>query len=83
MPIIVTAKKGDSTNDIIKRFKKATFAVDIVDKVKERRYHVKPAEARNVMRSEKRRLKKKIRSLKKMKNIPQEVISRLTERLAE
>lgn len=82
MPVIVTARgKSDSTNDLVRRFKKAIVATDIVQKAKDRRYNLKPAAARNVQFSEKRRLKKKIRSLKKMKNISSQVIQRLTERL--
>jgi ribosomal protein S21 len=83
MPIIIKANKGDNTRDLIKRFKKAVATTDIVTVAKNRRFHVKPAQARNILKSEKRRLKKKIRSLKKMKNVPNRVIVRLTERLTE
>lgn len=83
MPIVIKAKKGDSTRDLIRNFKKVSSAVDIVTKVKERRYHTKSAQERNVVKSQKRRLKNKIRSLKRMKNIPPQVIERLTARLAE
>lgn len=83
MPIVIKANKGDSTRDLIRQFKKVTSAVDIVTLAKDRRYHIKPAQARNVIKSQKRRLKNKIRSLKKMKNIPPQVIERLTARLSE
>jgi ribosomal protein S21 len=85
MPIIITAANGksDSTSDLIRRFKRAIAATNLVITVKDRRFHVKPAEAKNRMMNEKRRLKKKLRSLKRMKNISPEVIKRLTERLSQ
>jgi predicted RNA-binding protein YlxR (DUF448 family) len=83
MPIIIKAQKGDSTRDLIRQFKKATAATDIVNKVKDRRFYVKRAQEMNVLKSQKRRLKNKIRSLKKMKNISPRVIEYLTERLSE
>lgn len=81
MPIIIKANKGDNTKDLIRKFKKVISITDIVQIAKDSRYHIKPAEARNILNSQKRRLKKKIRSLKKMKNVPERVIVRLTERL--
>lgn len=83
MPIVIKAQRGDSTRDIIRQFKKATAATDIVNKVKDRRFYVKRAQEMNVLKSQKRRLKNKIRSLKKMKNISPRVIEYLTERLTE
>jgi hypothetical protein len=59
------------------------MATDLVTVVKDRRFHVQPAEVKNRMMNEKRRLKKKLRSLKRMKNISPEVIKRLTERLSK
>jgi ribosomal protein S21 len=83
MPIIIKAQKGDSVRDLIRRFKKATAATDIVNVVKDRRYNIKPAQKMNVLKSQKRRLKKKIRSLKKMKNVSPRVTEYLTERLSQ
>jgi|GEM_PF-391385 ribosomal protein S21 len=83
MPIVIKTQKGDSTRDLIRQFKKATAATDIVNKVKDRRFYVKPAQQMNILKSQKRRLKNKIRSLKKMKNISPRVIAYLTERLSE
>lgn len=83
MPIVIKAQKSDSTRDLIRQFKKAAAATDIVNKVKERRFYVKKATKMNLLKSQKRRLKKKIRSLKKMKNISPRVITYLTERLSE
>ncbi len=83
MPIVIKTQKGDSTRDLIRQFKKATAATDIVNKVKDRRFYVKPAQNMNILKSQKRRLKNKIRSLKKMKNVSPRVIAYLTERLSE
>lgn len=84
MPIVIKKTgKGDSTRDLIRRFKKATSAIDLVDRVRDRQYHVTDAQKIKVIRDAERRLKKKIRALKEMKNVPQRVIERLTERLAQ
>ena len=83
MPIVIKAQKGDNVRDLIRKFKKATATTDIVTKVKDRRYNIKPAAQRNVINSQKRRLKKKVRSLKKMKNVSPRVIEYLTERLSQ
>jgi ribosomal protein S21 len=83
MPIIIKAQKGDSVRDLIRRFKKAAASTDIVNVVKDRRYNIKPAQKMNVLKSQKRRLKKKIRSLKKMKNVSPRVTEYLTERLSQ
>lgn len=82
MPIVVQSKgNSDSTNDLIRKFKKATSAADIVRRVKDRRYNVKPSQQRNVKNTERRRLLKRIHNLKQMKNISPKVIERLMERL--
>ena len=83
MPIVIKTQRGDSTRDIIRQFKKATAATDIVNKVKDRRFYVKRAQEMNVLKSQKRRLKNKIRSLKRMKNISPRIIEYLTKRLSE
>lgn len=84
MPIVIKKTgKSDSTRDLIRRFKKTTSAIDLVDRVRDRQYHVTEAQKRKEIRDSHRRLRKKIRQLKQMKNIPPRVIERLTERLAE
>jgi ribosomal protein S21 len=84
MPIIIKANgKSDSSSDLIRRFKRAIMATDLVTIVKDRRFHVGPAEAKNKRLNEKRRLHKKLRSLKRMKNISPEVIKRMTERVSQ
>lgn len=81
MPIVVKARGNDTTGDVIRKFKKIVAATDIVQKVKDRTYYQSPSEKRTLKLSEGRRAKKRLRSLKKMKNIPSEVISRLTKSL--
>lgn len=81
MPIIIRAHGNDSTNDLIKKFKKVTIATDVVQIVKDRRYYQKPSKIKAVKNTEMRRLKKRARSLKKLKNISPQVIARIEERL--
>lgn len=81
LPIIIKAQGNDSTGDLIKKFKKATIATDIVQKVKDRRYYQKPSRVRAIHKIEMNRLRKRMHSLKKMKNISPQVISRIEDRL--
>lgn len=83
MPIIIKAKSGDSTHDVIKKFKKAVTNSDIVQKARDRKFFVKPSQERAVKKTEKRRLRKRSRSLKKMKNISQSALQRISERLGK
>lgn len=82
MPIIIRAQGSDSTNDLIKKFKKATISTDIVQIVKDRRYYQKPSKLKAVHKIEMNRLRKRARSLKKMKNISPLVLTRMNERLS-
>lgn len=83
MPIIIKAKAGDSTHDVIKKFKKAIASSDIVQKARDRRFYQKPSALRTVKKSEKRRLRKRSQSLKKMKNISAVVIQKINDRLSK
>ncbi len=82
MPIIIKAQGNDSTNDLIKKFKKITVATDIVQIVKDRRYYQKPSKIKAVKNTEMRRLRKRARSLKKLKNISPQVLARIDDRLS-
>lgn len=82
MPIVIRAQGNDSTNDLIKKFKKVTIATDIVQKAKDRRYYQKPAKVKAQRTIEMARLKKRARSLKKMKNVAPQVLVRMQERLS-
>ena len=68
MPIIIKAKSGQNSNDIIRQFKKAVAMTDIVQMVKDRRYFVKPSQIKAVKKQELIRQKKRLRSLKRRKN---------------
>jgi ribosomal protein S21 len=70
VPIIIRAKGDDHTGDLIKKFKKIIAATNIIQDVKDRRYYQKPSEVRTVRQNELRRMKKRIRAIKKMKNAP-------------
>ncbi len=82
MPIIIKAQANDSTGDVTKRFKKASITTDIVQMVKDRRYYQKPSKIRAVRKIEMSRLRKRARSLKKLKNISPQVLTRINERLS-
>ncbi len=83
MPIIIKAQGNDSTFDVIKKFKKATSAADIVTKARDRRYFQKPSKKRTIKKTEMRRLRKRARNLKKMKNISAQVLQRISDRLGK
>jgi len=57
MPTIVTAKPGDSVDQVIKKFKKKVLQEDILTLVREREYYKKPSVVK----------KEKLRELKKRK----------------
>lgn len=83
MPIVVTATNKDSSGDVIKKFKKATAFTNIVQIAKDRRYFVNDSQLRATKRIQMARLRKRLRSLKKTKNIPPQVIQKLTDRLSK
>lgn len=83
MAIVVRAKKGDSTNDVIRKFKKASVASGIVQKVRDNRYYRKPSKIKAEKTATRSRLKRRARSLKKMKNISSQVISRINQKLGK
>lgn len=71
MPIIIRAKGDDHANDVIKKFKKVITSTNIVQIAKDRRYYAKPSEVRTQRMNELRRMKRRLRSIKKLKNAPQ------------
>lgn len=70
MPIIIRAKSDDHPGDLIKKFKKVIAATNIIQNVKDRKYYMKPSEIRTQRQNEIRRMKKRIRVIKKLKNAP-------------
>ena len=70
MPIVIKARGDDHPGDLIKKFKKVMAATNIVQVVKDRKYYLKPSEIRTVRMNELRRMSKRKRAIKKMKNAP-------------
>ncbi|MEA2056565.1 MAG: 30S ribosomal protein S21 [Patescibacteria group bacterium] len=83
MAVVVKAKKDDSTSSLIRRFKKAVKSEDIVQKTRDRRYYKKPATLRAERKSTKRHLKKRLKTVKKMKNASPRSIQHLKQRIGE
>ena len=81
MPIVIKAQGKDSTHDVIKKFKKAVVASGIVQIVKDGRYFVKPSKVRAEKKIAFNRLKRRARSLKKMKNVSELALQRINDRL--
>jgi len=82
LPIIVKARGNDSTSDLIRKFKKIVAGADIVQKVKDRTYYQKPSQEKQVRKNELRRAHKRLRSLKRSKNVAAEDIERLVQALS-
>ena len=70
MPIIIRAKGDDHTGDLIKKFKKVVAATDIIQIVKDRKYYQKPSEIRTQKMNELRRMHRRLKSIKRLKNAP-------------
>ncbi|NCN24085.1 MAG: hypothetical protein COU65_04670 [Candidatus Pacebacteria bacterium CG10_big_fil_rev_8_21_14_0_10_42_12] len=81
MPIVIRAKQNDSTNDVIKRFKRAITQVDIVQKAKDGAFFVSKAAMRASKRMDMNRLRRRARSLKRMKNVSELSLQRINDRL--
>lgn len=81
MPIVIKAQGSDTTGDVIKKFKKAAASSNVVIIAKDRAFFQKPSRKRAVKKIERKRLQRRARSLKKMKNISPASLERLNERL--
>lgn len=81
MPIVVKAGPNDSTNDVIREFKKQSAITNIVDRARDNQYFIKPSQIRAKKKTEMRRLKKRARSLKTQKNVSATSLQRIHERL--
>ncbi|MCA9369619.1 MAG: 30S ribosomal protein S21 [Pseudomonadales bacterium] len=81
MPIVIKASPGDSTNDVIKKYKKAVAASNVVQIARDRQYYKKPSRIRAEYKAQMSRLKKRSRSLKRMKNISPQALERIKQRL--
>jgi ribosomal protein S21 len=81
MPVVIQAQKGDSTSNLIRKFKKAVKDADIIQIARDRQYYQKPATIRAKRKSKKRHLRKRLKTLKEMKNIPESVLDTLREKI--
>jgi ribosomal protein S21 len=83
MPIVIRAQGSESTFDVIKKFKKAVMASNIVQIAKDRAVYQKPSQVRAVKKIAKNRLQKRSRKLKRMKNISPIVLQKIADRLSQ
>ena len=83
MAIVIKAKKSDSTNDLIRRFKKAVAATGVVQIVKDRRYFKKPSKVKSEKTATNNRLKRRARTLKKRKNVSPAALVRINQKLGK
>ena len=83
MAIIVKSTGSDSLGDLVRRFKRQTAIADVAQKARDRQYFQKESRVRSVKKMQHNRLRRRVRSLKRMKNISPATIQRLNERLAE
>ncbi|MBQ6437752.1 30S ribosomal protein S21 [bacterium] len=79
---MVKNRGGETVNDMVKRFKKITVAMDIQAQVKDRQYYLRPSQVRKNNENDNRRLRRRLHGLKKMKNISPEIIARMNEKLS-
>lgn len=63
MPVVVKAKKNDSTNDLIKRFKRLTIVANVLDIAKEREFYFKPSAKKNIQMNEIKRQKRRLKRI--------------------
>lgn len=83
MAIVIRAKKGESTSDLIRKFKKASVSSGLVQKIKDSRYYKKPSKLKAEKTATRSRLKRRARSLKKMKNISPQSLMRINQKLGK
>jgi ribosomal protein S21 len=82
MTIVVKNRGSENVNDLIKRFKKISIALDVQQLVKDRQFYLKPSQVRKNNVNDNRRLRRRLRGLKKMKNISPDIINRMHDKLA-
>ena len=64
MPIVVKAQPGDSTDQLIKNFKKRVLQDQLLTELKEREFYKKPSMLKKEKMSEFKRLKKRRKKIK-------------------
>ena len=83
MPVVIKAQGKDSTHDIIKKFKKTMSMTNIVQDAKDGQYFTRPSKVRAVKKIQIKRLKRRSRSLKRMKNISPLVLQKIADRISK
>jgi ribosomal protein S21 len=83
MTIVVKNRGNEHVNEMIKRFKKVSVALDVQQLVKDRQFYLKPSQVRKNNKNDNRRLRRRLRGLKKMKNISPDIISRMHTKLSQ
>lgn len=63
MPVVVKAKKNQSTGDVIKQFKRLTIIANVQDIAKNRQFHMKPALKKNIKNNELKRQRRRAKRL--------------------
>ncbi|HQM16028.1 MAG TPA: 30S ribosomal protein S21 [Candidatus Woesebacteria bacterium] len=81
MPVIVKAKKNENAGSLIRKFKKIISNMEIVQNARDSRYFKKPSALKAERNAEKRHLRKKLKTLKKMKNVPARSLESLREKI--
>ncbi|MEA3355074.1 MAG: 30S ribosomal protein S21 [Patescibacteria group bacterium] len=64
MPIVVKAQPGDSSDKVIRKFKKKILQSQLLTELKEREYHKKPSVKKKEKMAEFKRLSKRRKRLK-------------------
>jgi ribosomal protein S21 len=82
MTIVVRNRGSEPANELVKRFKKISVALDVQQLVKDRQYFLKPSQIRKNNKNDNRRLRRRLRGLKKMKNMSPEIIVRMNDKLS-
>ena len=63
MPIVVKAQPNDSTDQVIRKFKKKILQSQLLTQINDRKYHKKPSVKKKEKLSEFKRLKKRRKKL--------------------
>ncbi|AKM79108.1 MAG: 30S ribosomal protein S21 [Candidatus Beckwithbacteria bacterium GW2011_GWB1_47_15] len=68
MPVVVKSQPGESTDQIIKKFKKKVLASQLLTKIRDRQYYKKPSVKKKEKLAEFKRRSKRRKRLRKKKN---------------
>lgn len=63
MPIVVKAKKNQSTGDVIKQFKRLVIIANVLEIAKNREFYIKPALQKNIKYNELKRQRRRAKRI--------------------